>query len=106
MPEYIERETFLKDIEDRYCLPCKDAGRDHNGCKCRACWVDDMCGDVIDAPTADVAPVRHGKWSRFYKSGAEVEEGFVSSCCDMWNERRSHYCPNCGAYMRHPAEGK
>lgn len=57
MAEYIERETFLKDIEERYCLPCKEAGRDHNGCKCRACWVDDMRGDVIDATAADVAPV-------------------------------------------------
>lgn len=49
MAEYIERETFLKDIAERYCLPCKEAGRDHKGCKCRACWVDDMRGDVIDA---------------------------------------------------------
>lgn len=57
MAEYIERETFLKDIEKRYCLPCKEAGKDHNGCMCRACWVDDMCGDVIDAPAADVVPV-------------------------------------------------
>lgn len=57
MAEYIEREAFLKDIEERYCLPCKEAGKDHNGCKCRACWVDDMCGEVIDAPAADVAPV-------------------------------------------------
>lgn len=57
MAEYIEREAFLKDIEERYCLPCKEAGKDHNGCMCRACWVDDMRGEVIDAPTADVAPV-------------------------------------------------
>lgn len=57
MAEYIERETFLKDIEERYCLPCKEAGKDHNGCKCDVCWVDDMCGDVIDAPDADVVPV-------------------------------------------------
>ena len=57
MAKYIEREAFLKDIEERYCLPCKEAGRDHNGCKCRACWVDDMCGEVIDAPAADVEPL-------------------------------------------------
>ncbi len=50
-------------------------------------------------PSDDIAPVRHGRWSRFYKSGVEVDQGFVSSCCDMWNERRSHYCPNCGARM-------
>lgn len=39
MAEYIEREAFLKDIEERYCLPCKEAGKDHNGCMCRDCWV-------------------------------------------------------------------
>ena len=57
MDEYIKRETFLKDIEERYCLPCKEEGKDHNGCRCYVCWVDDMLGDVIDAPAADVAPV-------------------------------------------------
>ena len=67
MTEYIERETFLKDIEERYCLPCKEAGRDHNGCKCRACWVDDMCGEVIDAPAADVAPVVHCKGCKYWQ---------------------------------------
>lgn len=66
MSEYIERETFLKDIEKRYCLPCKEAGKDHNGCMCRACWVDDMCGDVIDAPAADVAPVVHCRHCQSY----------------------------------------
>ena len=54
---------------------------------------------IFDLPAADVAPVVHGRWSKFYKSGNMVEEGFVSSCCDMWNERRSPYCPNCGARM-------
>ena len=57
MAEYIERETFLKEIEERYCLPCKEEGKDYDGCRCRSCWVDDMCGDVICAPAADVAPV-------------------------------------------------
>lgn len=66
MAEYIEREAFLKDIEKRYCLPCKEAGKDHNGCMCRACWVDDMRGEVIDAPTADVAPVVHCRHCRSY----------------------------------------
>lgn len=57
MAECIERETFLKDIEERYCLPCEGAGKDFNGCKRRACWVSAMCDDVIDAPAADVVPV-------------------------------------------------
>lgn len=40
--EYIEREAFTKSVEERYCKPCKAEGKDHNGCWCRACWVDDM----------------------------------------------------------------
>ena len=67
MAEYIERETFLKDIEERYCLPCKEAGKDHNGCKCRACWVDDMRGDVIDAPAADVEPLVRCKDCKYWQ---------------------------------------
>lgn len=102
MAEYIERKTFLKDIEERYCLPCKEAGKDHNGCKCRACWVDDSrqyVREVIDAPAADVAPVVHGQWVTQYRSGTAVAEGYVSTCCDMWSNRKSDYCPHCGARM-------
>lgn len=57
MDKYIDREAFLEDAEERYCVPCKGVGKDHNGLKCRACWVDDMCGDIIGAPAADVEPV-------------------------------------------------
>lgn len=66
MAEYIKRDAFLNDIKERYCLPCEGAGKDYNGCKCRACWVDDMCDEVIDAPAADVAPVVHGRWECVY----------------------------------------
>ena len=100
MAEYIERETFLKDIEERYCLPCKEAGRDHNGCKCRACWVDDMCGEVIDAPAADVAPVVHGRWIEQEKYTFGVM--YDCSICDnriLDNGHSWNYCPNCGAKM-------
>lgn len=57
MAEYIERETFLKDIEERHCSPCKEAGEYHNGFMCAGCWVGDLRSEVIGAPTADVAPV-------------------------------------------------
>ena len=67
MAEYIERETFLKAVEERYCLPCKEAGRDHNGCMCDVCWVDDMRGDVIDAPAADVAPAVRCKDCKYWQ---------------------------------------
>lgn len=52
-----------------------------------------------EIPAADVAPVVHGRWVTHYRSGTPVAEGYVSTCCDMWNKRKSPYCPNCGAKM-------
>ena len=106
MAEYIERETFLKDIEERYCLPCKEDGKDYNGCMCRACWVDDMLGDVIGEPAADVAPVVHGRWDdsgRYtFPNGATAVRCTICGCA--LNESEYHlydwnYCPICGAKM-------
>lgn len=104
MAEYIEREAFLKDIEERYCLPCKDAGKDHNGCKCKACWVDDMRGDVIDAPAADVAPVVHGRWER--QELAPPSYLFCSECGFPKKRGTWNFCPNCGAKMDGDSDAK
>lgn len=58
------------------------------------------CKEAIDSiPAADVAPVVHGRWVTHYRSGTSVAKGYVSTCCDMWNNRKSDYCPNCGARM-------
>lgn len=54
---------------------------------------------LADIPAADASPVVHGRWVTHYRSGTPVAEGQVSTCCDMWNERKSPYCPNCGAKM-------
>ena len=58
---------------------------------------------IDNAPTVDAVPVQHGKWGKVYRSGVAVNDGYVSSCCDMWNNRKSNYCPNGGAKM--DAEG-
>lgn len=57
MAEHIDREAFKKSVEERYCKPCKAEKKDHNGCWCRACWVDDMLDEVECFQPADVAPV-------------------------------------------------
>ena len=62
------------------------------------CLMD--CKEAIDSiPAADVVLVVHGRWVTHYRSGTPVAEGYVSTCCDMWNNRKSDYCPNCGAKM-------
>ena len=127
MVEYFEREAFLKDIEERYCLPCKEAGKDYGGCICicRVCWVDDMRGEVIDAPTADVAPVVHGRWVA--QCVVETDGGWTledmpyneyqhsNPICSICRKTAlldggedyvaSPYCPNCGARMDGDSNG-
>lgn len=43
---------------------------------------------------------RCGYWYTQYRSGTPVEKGVVSSCCDMWNERKTAFCPHCGTKMK------
>ena len=100
MAEFINREAFKKSVEERYCKPCKAEGKDHNGCWCRACWVDDMLDEVECFQPADVAPVRHGRWveKEKYTFGIMYD---CSLCEDriLDNGHPWNYCPNCGAKM-------
>ena len=90
MAEYIEREAFLKCIEERYCLPCKEAGKDYNGCKCRACWVDDMRGDVIDAPAADVEKMSDGyhTFADLYEQRLILSAALAKNNPHAWKSKR------------------
>lgn len=47
----------------------------------------------------EAVPIHYGQWVKQYRSGVLVSSGVVSSCCDMWNERETKYCPHCGAKM-------
>lgn len=85
--EYIERETAIARLENLFQLQASTA---------RA---------IIEAiPAADVAPVRHGKWTHL---------GGDEWCCDVcghvistegsWEnpllDRGIRFCENCGALM-------
>ena len=61
---------------------------------------------INDIPSADVAPVRHGKWM---KTGAYPHRVYCSVCSrtyaqahwEVWKDGSlaRAYCPNCGAKM-------
>ena len=57
-----------------------------------------LVSDLRDMKTADVAPVRHGRWVNTHSDSEFVQ------CClckypvyAAWNV--TNYCPNCGAKM-------
>lgn len=58
---------------------------------------------VYDFPSADVAPVKHGKWV-YDPETVNTLSRTKCNCCGWWSLDLSirgvyHYCPNCGAKM-------
>lgn len=96
MTEYIKRTAVFEQFDNADADVCEtdDFGGDDYGFGMK------NIKELINAiPAADVAPVVYGRWVTHYRSGTPVAEGYVSTCCDMWNNRKSDYCPNCGAKM-------
>ena len=89
-------EDICPVAEGKYGIVHKDGML---GCKHPRSWVDDMLGEVLDAPAADVEPVRHGRWGK--KQGGFWE----FAACSLCGEKTPtvgiipNYCPNCGAKM-------
>ena len=58
---------------------------------------------VLDiTPTADVAPVRHGRWVESFKVNAPPtlrSRWTCSWCGNVQTYGATDYCPNCGARM-------
>lgn len=52
---------------------------------------------VANFPSADVVPVRHGRWTRI--DYEPLGHDYICSECAGKNDRASQYCPDCGARM-------
>ena len=99
MARYIDADNLINELSAA-CIPIYEKG------------ITGILGDnssiadiINEQPTADVQEVKHGYWQNKYRSGTTIKEGVVSSCCDMWNNRKSQFCPNCGARMDGVANG-
>ena len=97
MAEYIERETLLK----AFRLIAKNPDKRYE--KGMQDTIDCLVPQVIaDVPSADVQPVKRGKWHHINN------EGFIycSECHKeaYWDtdygQQLFDYCPYCGADMR------
>ena len=60
---------------------------------------DDVQFGVDKIPSADVAPVRHGRWlptAKWWQGGSAWKQ---CSECGILHLGKSNFCPNCGAKM-------
>ena len=98
MAEYIEREAISEEIRKYYYKnpPNFSYGEGFDR------GLDRVQIAILDAPAADVAPVRHGRWVSVPHKLAKV--------CSVCNRDEPYkfddidadvydYCPNCGAKM-------
>ena len=101
MNEYINREALRDSVEsiDWYSVHRGEliTGAESSG---NALYkANDIYSAIDNAPTADVAPVRHGEWEIVV--GSNGKEYMVCTCCRVSQDLTGvfTYCPNCGAKM-------
>lgn len=96
MAEYINREALIdfckKIIHDRWNETTAPVSWSHA--------YADFIDDINNQPAADVAPVKHGKWTTIDGISRCSECGYIplydNAIDDLFY---SDYCPNCGARM-------
>lgn len=97
MTEYIEREAISEEIRKYYYKNPPNSsyweGFDRG--------LDRAQRAILDAPAADVVPVKHGQWIDNEANG--YKWAFVCSLCGYVDghpfDNRHNFCPNCGARM-------
>lgn len=96
MDKYIDREAALREIERREALMVGD----------KRVSVAAMKSFIKNRPSADVAPVVHGRWEDSIDEWFGTDVYTCSECRESYvlvegtpKENLWHYCPNCGAKM-------
>ena len=99
MPEYIEREAAMDIFGD---VPMWDGYYEPYPFEvhCAIVGVVKLIKEELrKVPTADVAPVRHGRWV----THSDRPDSLICSVCkcgfDMWKHDPHNFCPNCGSKM-------
>lgn len=115
MVRYVDIDKAIEEARLAYCKDCNN----YSGARCRACAFDDAMLQIEDAPTADVAEVKHGEWvikSETIQLFEEVDEELYVECpfCKRtfyvpfefedekiiaYAKKHYPYC-NCGAKMK------
>ena len=92
MAKYIEREALEVELNHRLNFLMGENGEyDHY-----TSGFDEAVTRVENFPSADVAPVRHGRWVRVE---TDTKQFFLCNRCRKREHWESNYCPRCGAKM-------
>ena len=83
MAEYIEREAAIA-----WFMPYAHTGESIDA--------DVVISDIKGMKTADVAPVRHGRWLCV---DTDTEQFFLCNMCNGKEYWETEFCPNCGCRM-------
>ena len=102
MTEYIEREALIDAVEsiDWYSVYKGKLTAGAPNTENALYKASSIYSAIDNAPSADVAPVRHGQWIEKEKYSFGVM--YDCSICDnriLDNGHSWNYCPNCGAKM-------
>lgn len=102
MDEYISREAVLK----AFRITAKNSNKDYQRGLQDA--IDCLVPEVIaDIPSADVQPVKHGRWEQIGKQSAKCtacggvlkSNGIDKTGKALIFNAVYHYCPYCGARL-------
>lgn len=94
----IDRQTLI----DSFCSQCTvDKPETCSTIRYGDKWCNEVY-TILNAPTVDAVPVRHGYWIRH--ENADVVDGYLvpnfeCSECHSWKEDDSDYCPDCGVKL-------
>lgn len=87
MDEYIKKEDIEQKIQDG--INNLVLGHD----------AIEVLGMIYEMPSADVAPVRHGRWNADETCPFCGEKSTEGLDAEKWNYWFPDFCPNCGAKM-------
>ena len=114
--EYIRRVEAEEAIEEYCCRRCKEYSEVEGGCVSHAQHCEHLSGEEILKPvkSADVQPVKHGRWEQIGKQSAKCaacggvlrSNGIDKTGKALIFNAVYHYCPFCGARMDGDTEGR
>ena len=92
MARYIDADAVISHMDARYNDLLDEYGRaDHY-----ASGYEEAIDLIEEAPTADVAEVKHGEWRQVRCGDTPL---YACSECGKNEYMQLRYCPNCGAKM-------